>query len=348
MKRLWLAVCLLSLTGCSKDPVTKEIAEIEAMAEPQFDTVRMDDFAYRESFNQQMIAFHQEHNARIEKLYKQFPQNADVWKLMIDRWLNMAHSGQIKDLDGELAPMLQATTDSGRRADLLYILAESCAWVGLSFESDKAAVDDFLQAAPEDERGAELLFNLGRSAKRVEDQLQVFERAAAKPYTDTMYGMLAKSNMVQVAGIGKPFELAFNDLISGKPISITDFKGKIVVVDFWATWCGPCIASMPENNRLCADYKDRGVEFVGVTLDSPDAKSEFKDCIAQHKITWPQFFQENGLESAFSSKWEIRAVPAVFVIDREGNLATTMAAGKLQYILDEMLRKEAAGKSKAM
>ncbi len=348
MKVLFVCAVLALVAGCSKDPVTKEIAGIEAIPQPQFDDARMGDFAYRESFNEQIMAFQKKRNARIAALYKQFPQNADVWKLMMDRWLSFAHAGQLKELDGELAPMLQETTDSGRRADLLYIRAESCAWVGLSFESDKAAVDDFLQAAPQDERGAELLFNFGRSAKRLEDQVPSFERTAAEPYTDTMYGTLAKSNLVQVAGIGKPFELSFNDLISGKPISIKNLKGKIVVVDFWATWCGGCVASMSENNQLCADYKDRGVEFVGVTLDSPDAKSEFKDCVAKHKITWPQFFQEKGLESEFSSKWAIRAVPAVFVIDREGNLATTMAAGKLQSVLDDMLRKESSSNSKSL
>ena len=68
-------------------------------------------------------------------------------------------------------------------------------------------------------------------------------------------------------------DLSFNDAITGAEISMERLRGKIVVVDFWATWCGPCVAEMPRMNELYAKYHDKGVEFTGVSLDHPRDES---------------------------------------------------------------------------
>src|SRR6185436_16930182 len=63
-------------------------------------------------------------------------------------------------------------------------------------------------------------------------------------------------------------EFQLRNVSGGEPLRSTDFKGKVVVVDFWATWCVPCKAEIPEFNKIRAKYKDRGVEFLGVTFDA--------------------------------------------------------------------------------
>ena len=123
--------------------------------------------------------------------------------------------------------------------------------------------------------------------------------------------------------VGKPFEISFVEAIKGSQISSQTLKGKVVVIDFWATWCGPCIAEMPKMKELYAKYKDQGVEFVGISLDAPKAEGgydELKNFVEKNKIEWPQFYQGNGWESEFSASWGINSIPRVFLVDADGKL----------------------------
>ena len=173
-------------------------------------------------------------------------------------------------------------------------------------------------------------------------QREIFTRIQ-KDYPDTRAAKSATAKMRQVDGVGKPFELSFTDAITGKPIDVQkDLKGKVVVVDFWATWCGPCVAEMPHMKELYSQYKPKGVEFIGVSLDQPEDKGgldALKKFVADNKIEWPQYYQGNFWQSEFSSGWGINSIPALFVVDHEGKLYSTSARGKLEQILPELIAK---------
>jgi thiol-disulfide isomerase/thioredoxin len=112
---------------------------------------------------------------------------------------------------------------------------------------------------------------------------------------------IAQGELRQLNGIGKPIELSFDDVVSGKHISMTDLRGKVVVIEFWSATCGPCLAEMPSLRSTFSKYKEEGVEFIGVNLDHPSVGIKaVRKCIADHKMTWPQYYQGDGWESEFS------------------------------------------------
>lgn len=163
-----------------------------------------------------------------------------------------------------------------------------------------------------------------------------------KDHPDSRLTARMKADAKMSEAVGKPFELSFEDAKTGAKVSSETLKGKIVVVDFWATWCKPCVAEMPNMKKLYAEYKDKGVEFVGISLDQPEAaggKKKLLDYIEENEIAWPQYYQGKGWESEFSKGWGIQGIPTMFLVDHEGKLVTIDARGKLEKLLPEAIEK---------
>jgi thiol-disulfide isomerase/thioredoxin len=153
----------------------------------------------------------------------------------------------------------------------------------------------------------------------------------------------ATARLKSLDAYGKPLNLEFADVISGKQIRLQDLRGKVVVLDFWATWCGPCKAEMPAMKKLYAAYKDKGVQFIGITLDGgeeeDDGLARVKAYVTANDITWPQYYQGKSWDADFSGSLGVMSLPTIFVLDQKGNVRSLNADGSLDTLLPSLLQE---------
>ena len=106
--------------------------------------------------------------------------------------------------------------------------------------------------------------------------------------------------------------------VAGKPISVSNYKGKVVLVDFWATWCGPCRAELPNVLKTYENYHSKGFEIIGVSLDQSEEK--LTGFTKDKNMTWQQFFDGKGWANKLAAKYGIQSIPATYLLDREGKI----------------------------
>ncbi|MCP5537659.1 MAG: TlpA family protein disulfide reductase [Akkermansiaceae bacterium] len=172
------------------------------------------------------------------------------------------------------------------------------------------------------------------------------EKALADEYCATISKhYLATENALTTliqAGHAPVFEMEMTTL-DGKKLSFpADTKGKVVVLDFWATWCGPCIASMPHIQKLQEKFKDQDVLIVGVSCDRPSSKetpeqnkTKVADFISNKGYNWIQTYSGEWPRSAV--KYGVSRIPTVFVIGKDGRLISVTARGREEALINKAL-----------
>lgn len=128
---------------------------------------------------------------------------------------------------------------------------------------------------------------------------------------------------------------------NGKPVKLSDFKGKYVLVDFWASWCGPCRSENPNVVAAYQKYKDKNFTVLGVSLDRPDAKAQWLKAIADDKLTWTQVSDLKYWQNEVAVQYGIQSIPANFLIDPTGKIiAKGLREEALHNTLEELLTKK--------
>jgi thiol-disulfide isomerase/thioredoxin len=117
--------------------------------------------------------------------------------------------------------------------------------------------------------------------------------------------------------LGEEFpDFTARDAITGEPITLRDLRGSVVLVDFWASWCGPCRRELPHVKRTYEKYRDQGFEIVGVSLDS--SEDRFRSFVRSNEMDWRHVMEGDGWRTRLALQYGINSIPRMYVLDANG------------------------------
>ncbi len=146
-------------------------------------------------------------------------------------------------------------------------------------------------------------------AKETVSELRTIEPRAADSFDKELGGTLR-------IGAEAP---AFNVTdFKGNPVDLSKYKGNIVVLDFWATWCEPCIQEFPNVKKMYGKFKDKGIQFIGISLD--EDIEDLRGFVKQEDVEWPQIFDGKRWKGAIPLLYHIQIIPTMVVLDRESKV----------------------------
>lgn len=235
--------------------------------------------------------------AAMELLKKEYVKS----KLIADELAGMGSSA-----DQELVDLARAVykdnADKYTRALAARALANGLERKARS--ADALLKNEKLREKVEEQRGKEAVEKIITEGKAAKADAKKYRAALKKDYGDVLPDL----------SVGEPAPATVSVNLDGKQVKLSELKGKVVVLDFWATWCGPCVRMIPHTREVVDQMKDKPFAFVSVSVDAK--KETVEGFLKKTKMPWTHWWDGRGGKTA--RLWDVTAFPTVYVIDHKG------------------------------
>jgi peroxiredoxin len=244
-----------------------------------------------------------------QQLYENYLEGERAFSEKLDKPYQMANNPQVSEAEREAA---RKTVDSLRQ---------------VMKDSHKSFIISHVPSAISD-----MLFGYHKDEMSQEEQDEILKLFGEKqPQYPVYKAIMAERKAGEATAVGKQYtDLEMRDP-HDKLIKVSDYvgKNKLVLIDFWASWCGPCRQEMPAVLKTWLDFQDKGFQIVGVSFDNNH--ESWHEAIHELKLGWPQMSDLKGWESEGAKVYNVRAIPSNVLIDQKGKIIAKDLRGKDLY-----------------
>jgi peroxiredoxin len=273
----------------------------------------------------------------IEKDHQNPPSKKEV-EGMVETIVNAAIS--VMDQTAEFEKHFPQSKElAGNRDSLVETLSTVFGSMGFPVPQNRAAdletcTRNLMHETPDDIRLYMILCRVA-AASPIARQRAIYEELSRESTPGPARDM-ALAALRKIERLGLPIDLTFTAL-DGRQVSLADLKGKVVLLDFWATTCVPCVRDLPDLKQLYTKYNPQGLEIVGISLDrEKEALTRF---IEKEKIPWPQYYDPTGETNRVAQMYGIAGIPVVWLVDRHGRLRQLNARQDQEQKVEALLKE---------